>query len=259
MERSTGQPPPPVQTKFLRFPHPVSLGHRIDGLAPVRERLPLRARYDPRGGARPCGGKTCLVRYVLVISTSIIGCVRRAIPLRPGWKLKNASQGLVLLQALADQDRQEKSTLIASLAEAISRGEAPLAPPEALFWDKVQHWWPFEMLRAAAAESATEEYHELLHNFLIALDVKPPESGLWTLRGPGRPRKTEALYNAWINMGRPRLGVARLDVLANLFYHKEFVKARSDMILRKKLRDRVRTIVHRYEKASLATKSPAIS
>jgi hypothetical protein len=31
MRRPTSSQPAPVQTKFLRLPHPVSLGHRIDG------------------------------------------------------------------------------------------------------------------------------------------------------------------------------------------------------------------------------------
>lgn len=121
--------------------------------------------------------------------------------------------------------------------------------------EEVRKWWPVGLLRKAAREKQSEDYKRVLAYFLGMLDVPPPDGVLVPFRWKrGRPEDTEMIHRAWLAMGKPPLNWRVLDQLAKTFYLDQFTQAVSDGKLRKKLRDRVRNTIRRYEPAAPATK-----
>jgi len=122
-------------------------------------------------------------------------------------------------------------------------------------WDELQISWPVQMLQQASAAGDVEGCKRLLHHFLNRMGVQPPAGVLMPFRWePGRPEETEDIYEAWIAMGRPSVNWHVLDELARTFYPPEFQAAKSDLKLRKKLRDRIRATIRRHEARDPATK-----
>ena len=149
---------------------------------------------------------------------------------------------------------------VAALIELIEKGEhePPRMTTSGAVWEEVKQWWPIRVLREAAEEGDSEGYKTLLHWFLSELGVRLPKGVLIPFRGkPGRPNKTEGIYEAWIAKGRPATTGRVCDDLAKTFYADEFAQAKSNPNLRKKLRDRVRATILRH--ALAATKSAPIS
>lgn len=162
-------------------------------------------------------------------------------------------------------DSAPRLTLLQNLLKDPSKGNEP-SPPRLIclyesspeFWDEVENWWPFRLLRGAAKNGDSEGYKRLLSYFLLRLGVAPPKGVLIPFRWPrGRPNETEMIYVAWESMGRPTLVWRTLDELAKTFYADDFGRARSDAKLRKNLRDRVRGTILRYQ-STTATKSASI-
>jgi hypothetical protein len=109
-------------------------------------------------------------------------------------------------------------------------------------------WWPFDVLRQTAAEEDIEGCKHLLRFFLSELGVRLPNGVLMPFRGKrGRPKETEAIYEAWIALGRPNPTWPVCDALARTFYVHEFAQAKSNVILRQKLRKRIWVTLFRHE------------
>jgi hypothetical protein len=162
----------------------------------------------------------------------------------------------------AAERRSNTGISLASLIASLEKGE--YEPPRLIvshmLWDKVEQWWPVRLLRAAAEQNDREAYKRLLHFWLCNLHVPPPEGVLTSFRWKrGRPNETEMIYAAWVAQGRPPLDWRHCDELAKTFYKDEFAKAKSDLKLRKNLRDRVRATIRRHQPVGPATKSPPIS
>jgi hypothetical protein len=127
-------------------------------------------------------------------------------------------------------------------------------------WDEVRIWWPVRMLQQAAADRDVEGFKRLLHYFLNRMGVQPPAGVLTPFRWePGRPEETEDIYEAWIAMGRPSPDWHVLDELAKTFYPRQFEAAKSDVKLRKNLRDRIRATILRHEARDPATKTLSVA
>jgi hypothetical protein len=146
---------------------------------------------------------------------------------------------LVLLRQLLDKDYQP--------AQMTTSGAD---------WEEFAQWWPFDVLRQAADEEDTEGCKRLLHFFLSELGVRLPKGVLTPFRAKrGRPNETESIYKAWITQGQPRLTWRVCEDLARSFYALEFEQAKSDLSLRKKLRNRIRVTILRHEVAVTKFKS----
>jgi hypothetical protein len=160
----------------------------------------------------------------------------------------------------AAEERQRRPMSVLEVIELIQKGEYEasrwITPVE--MWTEVEDWWPVRLLRQAAEEGDSEGSKRLLDYFMKNLDVQLPKGVLVPFRWRrGRPNETEGIYEAWIAKGRPGMTWRICDDLAKAFYGSEFVKARSDPRLRKRLRDRVRSTILRHQLA--ATKSTRIS
>lgn len=167
-----------------------------------------------------------------------------------------------LRAGLAADQRSKTGLSPSSLIASVEKGE--YEPPRFILshmlWDEVEQWWPVRLLEAAAEHNDVEAYKRLLHFWLCNLGVPPPEGVLTPFRWTrGRPNETEMIYLAWVAQGRPALDWRYCDELAKTFYKVEFAKSKSDLKLRKNLRDRVRGTIRRHEPVAPTTKSPPIS
>lgn len=128
-------------------------------------------------------------------------------------------------------------------------------------WCQLRDCWAIRLLRAAAAENDAEGCKRLLAYILPKLGVQLPKGVLIPFRWKvGRPVDTETLYAAWVERGSPETSWRVLDELAKGFYPEDFLAARSDDRLRKKLRDRIRNTIRRRRRSQIpATKSTLIS
>jgi hypothetical protein len=92
-------------------------------------------------------------------------------------------------------------------------------------WDAVKGWWPVCLLRQAAKANDAEGYKRLLHFWLCALGIQPPENVLAAFQGTsGAPRKpeTDSIVETWKNLDRPPLS---RQYLAREVYKGAFTKA----------------------------------
>jgi len=163
-------------------------------------------------------------------------------------------------KAYAAEERQRRPMSLLEVAELIETREyeAPRMINSRDLWEEVGDWWPVRLLREAAAEGDGEGCKRLLDYFIRNLAVQLPKGVLVPFRWKrGRPNETQGIYEAWMAKGRPATTWRVCDDLARAFYWSEFVQARSDHRLRKKLRDRVRSTILRHQLA--ATKSTPIS
>ena len=166
-------------------------------------------------------------------------------------------------EIFAAEARQRQGTItLRDLSPKL--GEEDFAPPRLIdpsrTWEELAEWWPFRLLRKAAAEKDAEGYKRLLHYFLLQLGVSPPKGVLVAFRWKvGRPGEAELIYAAWVSKGRPALNWRTLDGLAKVFYPDQFAKCLSDGKLRKNLRDRVGNAIRRHESQVAATKPHSIS
>ena len=161
----------------------------------------------------------------------------------------------------ADLRGKTRSTL-ASFMASVQKGKFVLGrlSTSHMIWDEVEQWWPVRLLRAAAEQNDAEAYKRILHFWLCRLGLAPPDGVLIAFQWKqGRPNETEMIYGAWVAQGRPPLDWRHCDALAKAFYEDEFAKAKSDVKLRKNLRDRVRGTILRHEAAAAAIKSSRIS
>jgi hypothetical protein len=116
-------------------------------------------------------------------------------------------------------------------------------------WDAVAQWWPFGVLRQVAEELDREGCKRLLYFFLLELGVRLPKGVLMPFRlKRGRPKGTEAIYQAWIAQGRPKPTSRVCDELARRFYDPELVRSRIPAA-RTRLRNRIRATILRHEMA----------
>ena len=160
----------------------------------------------------------------------------------------------------AAEERQRSIATVAGLVELIEKGEyeAPRWITSGEMWDEVRGWWPVRLLREAADEDDSEGFKRILHYFLTSLDVSPPKGVLIPFRWKrGRPNETEGIYEAWIAKGRPSLTWRVCEDLAKTFNGDEFAHAKSNPILRRKTRNRVRAAILRHQ--LVATKPARVS
>jgi hypothetical protein len=164
-------------------------------------------------------------------------------------------------QILENDARDKRRAAVTSAGEflaCIEKGDYA-TPPRLIttsqLGEEVRKWWPVGLLRKAARENQSEDYKRVLTYLLDMLGVPPPDGVLVPFRWKrGRPEETEMIHQAWLAMGKSLLNWRVLDQLAKTFYPDQFTQAVSDGKLRKKLRDRVRNTIRRYEPAAPATK-----
>jgi hypothetical protein len=100
------------------------------------------------------------------------------------------------------------------------------------------------LLREAKKENCPEAYNEIAYLWLCRMGVQPPEGVFVASPGTrGRPKSssTSIIYEKWIEMGKPSLGVRKL---AHAIYGADFTKA--DGTQRKKMVDRCGRAVKRH-------------
>jgi len=108
--------------------------------------------------------------------------------------------------------------------------------------EELRHYWLIRLLGLAKIENSPQAYRELLEGWLIRLGVEAPEGVFIPRRFRGAPRKesTEQIYRMWLEDKRADFGA-----LAYRVYRADYTKA--DAKQRKKLRDRCRRAVERFE------------
>jgi hypothetical protein len=120
----------------------------------------------------------------------------------------------------------------------------PSAQPLPPLMQKLKSDTVFRLLREAKKENCPAAYNEILYLWLCRMGVRPPEGVFVEPPGkPGRPRNasTSIIYDKWIEMGKPSLGVQKL---AHAIYGADFTRA--DSTQRKKLVDRCGRAVRRH-------------
>jgi len=163
---------------------------------------------------------------------------------------------------LAADLRSKTRRTLASFTASVEKGKfvPGRLSTSHMIWDEIEQSWPVRLLRAAAQQNDAEAYKRLLHFWLCRLGAAPPEGVLTAFQWKrGRPNETEMIHGAWVAQRRPPLDWRHCDALAKAFYKDEFAKAKSDVKLRKNLRDRVRGTILRHEPAAAAIKSSPIS
>lgn len=143
-------------------------------------------------------------------------------------------------------ERAERFAHPQSLAEIIEF--LPDGDKYELDFEHVRKWWPFRFLRSVAERGDAETYKRCLEVILIYLHANPPKG---VLREPrltrGRPKEAEHVYLFWCAENKPILNARICDQIAKASYPDEFDLARKDLQLRKKLRDRIRATIQRYD------------
>jgi hypothetical protein len=102
----------------------------------------------------------------------------------------------------------------------------------------------FRLLRDAKKENSPAAYSDILYLWLCRMGVRPPEGVFVEPPGKrGRPRNasTSIIYEKWIEIGKPSIGVQKL---AYAIYGADFTRA--DSTQRKKLVDRCGRAVRRH-------------
>jgi hypothetical protein len=132
--------------------------------------------------------------------------------------------------------------------------EATEAIYDVTLWERTRMWWPVYQLRKLAQEGKAEVYKRTLLLFLIDLDAGPPEGVITSFKfNRGRPLETEFVYALWLSKGKPKLTPTVCERMARQLYPKEFNASPLGSPGMKKLRDRIRATIQRFDRA--ATKS----
>jgi hypothetical protein len=156
------------------------------------------------------------------------------------------SEEVINLRLMASMLPQGQNPMLWLLTPSSSRDawlQAKEAAPGYQLMKELRQYWLVRLLRAAQKEDSPEAYRELLEGWLIRLGIEAPEGVFLPARRPrGAPRKqsTEQIYRIWLENGRPEWSALAYDV-----YRADYTRA--DTKHRKKLRDRCRRAVQRYQ------------
>jgi hypothetical protein len=157
------------------------------------------------------------------------------------------SEDVISIKLLASLFPQEQMKSLASLLTPSPQLDAWLQAREAAsghrLMRELRQYWLVRLLRAAKKENSPEAYRELLEGWLMKLGAEPPAGVFLAVRrerGAPRKKSSEQAYRIWLEHRRPDWSELAYDI-----YGADYTRA--DAKQRKKLRDRCRRSVKRYE------------